>query len=366
MEDMSPNLTMSPSNQDSSHHKLLEYYLSTASYYISYIGIAVALFAMGCIISIKDFSDKDKHMSKSVVIGIAFQSVFQPLIGYGLAVILHLDVNEAMAMIILACCPVSPFCAVFVYYGEGVVIVGLSLAMFSTALSAGLIPFWFSVLSRTWTREYIVIGPPSDIGLAELEIFIPTALGLLYKRVHGKKKARLMAKVCSNAFWVAVIISPILNGIAYPQDFVADWHVWTGAFVLPLSGFFCGLLLSLYFNLPFQVCSAISLAVGTPNWFIAKSLATRFFSEDEETLHGVFALLSIISITLPIEGFIWSIMFRSIQEFFMELSPKCCCNDADDDDDDDDFAIIEMDDAASPPPVEIKVSHHFDIDETEA
>lgn len=67
--------------------------------------------------------------------------------------------------------------------------------MFSTALSAGLIPFWFSVLSRTWTREYIVIGPPSDIGLAELEIFIPTALGLLYKRAYGKKKARLMAKV---------------------------------------------------------------------------------------------------------------------------------------------------------------------------
>lgn len=60
-------------------------------------------------------------------------------------------------------------------------------------------------------------------------------------------------------------------------------------------------------------------------------------------------------------------MFRSIQEFFMEMSPKCCCNDADDDDDeDDDFAIIEMDGAASPPPVEIKVSHHFDIDETEA
>nr|XP_054750623.1 ileal sodium/bile acid cotransporter-like [Lytechinus pictus] len=364
---MATNLTMNP--LDSSQEfdrKALEHTLSTVSFYISYTGIAVALFSMGCVISIKDFSDKDKHLSKSVVIGIAFQSLFLPLIGYGLALLLQMDVFDAMAMIILSCCPVSPFCAVFVYYGEGVVMVGLSLAMFSTALSVGLIPFWFSLYSSSWTQEYYVIGTPSDIVLAEVEIFIPTALGLLYKRLYGKKNARLMAKVCSNAFWVAVILSPILSGIAYPGDFDAEWQIWVAAIVLPLSGFFCGLFLSLLFNLPFQVCSAISLAVGTPNWFIAKSLATHFFSGEEETLHGVITLLSIFSITLPIEGFIWSIMFRNIQEFFTKLSPKCCCNADDDDDDEKDrFDVIEIDDIEGMTQVDIKVSH-FDYDESVA
>ena len=99
-------------------------FLASARFYISNAGIFVALFGMGCVISIKAFSDKETHLSKSVVIGLAFQSFIQPAIGYGIALLLEMGENEALAMILLACSPVSPLCAVLVYYGGGVVIVG--------------------------------------------------------------------------------------------------------------------------------------------------------------------------------------------------------------------------------------------------
>ena len=98
--------------------------LASARFYISAASIFVALFAMGCVISIKDFSDKETHLSKSVVIGLAFLSFIQPLIGYGLAILLDMGINEALAMIMLGISPVSPLCAILVYYGDGVVIVG--------------------------------------------------------------------------------------------------------------------------------------------------------------------------------------------------------------------------------------------------
>lgn len=91
---------------------------------VSYCGAAIAMFGMGCFISMDDFSRKEMHLPQSVMIGLGLQYFIQPLVGYLLALVLDMKVFDALAMIILAVCPVSPFCSVLVYYGEGFVTVG--------------------------------------------------------------------------------------------------------------------------------------------------------------------------------------------------------------------------------------------------
>ncbi|XP_003725700.1 ileal sodium/bile acid cotransporter [Strongylocentrotus purpuratus] len=339
MEVIHSNLTNSVSLEEAQEtgHQALVSSLASARFYISSASIFVALFGMGCVISIKDFSDRDTHLSKSVVIGLTFQSLFQPVIGYGLALLLDMSASEAVAMIMLACSPVSPLCAVLVYYGDGVVIVGMCMAMFSTALSVGLIPLWFSSYASNWTHEYFVVAIPFNIVMTELLIIIPTVLGVLYQKAYGKLKGRLMAKICSNAFWIAAVITPVLNGITNPEYYMVDWRIWVGTISLPPIGFVCGIVFALFASLPFNVCCAVSLAVGMPNVYIASQLSETYLAGNEETLKDVHGILTIFSLVMPLEGFIWAITYRNIEEMFLKISHKCrSCSDDDSDDDSDD------------------------------
>ncbi|XP_041466562.1 ileal sodium/bile acid cotransporter-like [Lytechinus variegatus] len=339
MEDLDSHLdhSMSPSD-DPDHTAISTALLNTLAstrVYLSAAGVFIALFGMGCVISIKDFSERENHLGKSVIIGLAFQSFIQPAIGYALALLLDMEENEALTMIMLAISPVSPLCAVLVYYGDGVVIVGLCLAMLSTALSVGLIPFWFSLYSTTWSHEYFVIAPPINIVLTEMLIFFPTLLGVMYQRRFGKLKGKLMAKICSFGFWIASIVSPIVNAGVNLDFYVVPWQIWVGAVCLPVIGFVCGLVFALFASLPFDVCSAISLAVGVPNVYIMSQISERYLSADPETLHDVHGIINIFSFIMPIEGFIWAILYRAIEEFFVKLTPTCCSGGDDDADDSD-------------------------------
>ncbi|XP_030848664.1 ileal sodium/bile acid cotransporter [Strongylocentrotus purpuratus] len=333
MEVIHSNLTNNVSPEDAQDiGEILVSFLASARVYIINAGIFVALFGMGCVISIKYVSDKKAHLSKSIIIGLAFLSLFQPVIGYGLALLLDMSANEALAMIMLACSPVSPLCAILVYYGDGVIIVGMCMAMFSTALSVGLIPLWFSFYASNWTHEYFVIPTPLDLALAELLLVVPTILGVLYQKKYGKVKGRLMAKICSNAFWIAAVTTPVLNGITNPEYYMVDWQIWVGTVSLPPIGFVCGIVIALIASLPFNVCCAVSLAVGMPNVYFASQLSERYLSENEETLKDVRGILTIFSLVTPLEGFVWAIMYRYIEGMFLKISHKCCsCSDDDPD-----------------------------------
>ncbi|XP_072174006.1 ileal sodium/bile acid cotransporter-like [Diadema setosum] len=291
---------------------------------INYIAIAISMFGMGCVISIKDFSRKEMHLPQSVMIGLLLQYVIQPLVGYLLAAGLGMQIYDALAMIILSTSPVSPFCAVLVYYGDGFVIVGLCLAMFSTALAIGLMPMYFSLYSSTWSEDYYIIATPHEILVYEMLIFVPTAFGVLFKRYAGLKRARIVAKICSSSFIISVVLVAIFNVVDHPDHYTGDWRLWLGGSLLPLIGFLCGFFLAFVLQLPYEACSAVSLAVGTPNWTIATSLAWRFFLNDATALHEVLKLVSIFAIAMPLEGCIWSVMYRAIEEFFQRIYPKCC------------------------------------------
>ncbi|XP_041459891.1 ileal sodium/bile acid cotransporter-like isoform X2 [Lytechinus variegatus] len=309
---------------------------------ISYVGLAIVMFGMGCFISMDDFSRKEMHLPQSVMIGLGLQYFIQPLVGYLLALILDMGTFDALSIIMLAVCPVSPFCSVLVYYGGGFVTVGLCLSMFSTALSIGLIPFWFSFYSSAWSNAYYVIGTPREILITEVIIFIPTGLGVLFKRLAGEKRARKVAKICSFAFVVTVVVCPILNGINHPNHYIGAWQLWVGGCLLPFVGFIFGLILASFFKLPYEACSAVSLAVGTPNWFIASAMAWNYFGQDENALHEVLTLVSIFSISMPIEGFIWSVAYYGVEELIRKIYPKIVMM-FDDPDSDDELEVTELD-----------------------
>lgn len=317
---------------------------------VSYCGAAIAMFGMGCFISMDDFSRKEMHLPQSVMIGLGLQYFIQPLVGYLLALVLDMKVFDALAMIILAVCPVSPFCSVLVYYGEGFVTVGLCLAMFSTALSIGLIPFWFSFYSSVWSNAYYVIGTSREILFTEVIIFLPVVLGLLFKRLAGEKRAKKVARICSFAFVVTAVVCPILNAIDNPSHYVGAWQLWVGGCLLPFVGFVCGLILASLFKLPYEACSAVSLAVGTPNWFIATAIAWNCFQHDETALHEVLTLVSIFSISMPIEGFIWSVTYYAIEELIRKIYPKIVTMFDDPDSDFEDESVGEDDEEKSRKP----------------
>ncbi|PIK57919.1 putative ileal sodium/bile acid cotransporter [Apostichopus japonicus] len=182
---------------------------------------------------------------------------------------------------------------------------------------------WFFFYSSTWSREFFIVAYPLDIAQYLVLIIVPVGVGMA-TRWCMPKVAKYIARACSATFLISIVICSVLFLIFHIDHFKAGWHIYLSAFLLPFIGFFSGFLISFILRLPYDVCIAISVAVGSVNGSLVITVALHSFAEVPEVLASVLKLPTIYALFAPVEGIIWSMVYKTVDELFSKGHPALC------------------------------------------
>ncbi|KAJ8036010.1 Solute carrier family 10 member 6 [Holothuria leucospilota] len=299
------------------------YQLEELTQLITHICNGISMFGVGCVISVKDFQRKETRLPKAVSIGLFLQTLIQPLTGFLLAMLLQMSKYDALAMVVIASAPSAPYASVLSYWGDGNVALSVCIATLSTALSIGMMPMWFFLYSSVWSRQHFIVAYPLDIAQYLLLIIVPVGFGMATKWCMPKV-SKYIARVCSIMFLSSVVICSLLYLIFHTDHFRAGWHLYLSALLLPFIGFFLGFLMAFVLRLPYEVCIAISLAVGSVNGPLAITVALHSFEGATKVVQVVLQLPAIYALFAPVEGIVWSLMYKMVDEVFSKAHPALC------------------------------------------
>lgn len=131
-------------------------------------------------------------------------------------------------------------------------------------------------------------------------------------------------QVCSPIFLISIVICSVFFLIFHIDHFQAGWQIYLSCFLLPFVGYFSGFLISFILRLPYDVCIAISVAVGAVNGPLAITVALHSFANAPDVVSVVLKLPTIYALFAPVEGIVWSLIYKTVDELFSKGHPALC------------------------------------------
>ncbi|HSW67010.1 MAG TPA: bile acid:sodium symporter [Bacteroidales bacterium] len=214
------------------------------------IMIFVIMLGMGSSLTVDDFRAVIRK-PRGVLIGFLSQFGLMPLIAFGLATVLNLEPEFAVALILLGCLPGGTTSNMFTYFSRGSVALSISMTTASTVAALVMMPLLLEIYTGGFIRQISAglraegatadfVIPTGNIISSLVLVLLPVAMGMLLKR-----KSPDWAKVAEDtAGFVAVLVILYLLGTAFIRHgslFVqTPWQVYVGTVGLGLCGFFFG------------------------------------------------------------------------------------------------------------------------------
>lgn len=173
-------------------------------YWITFVQLAMAMFAMGATLHVHDFQAVVR-LPRSFLTGLAAQLVVIPLVAYAVLRAFDLDPGVAIGLAILAAVPGGTVSNVFTYAGRGDVPLSIALTAVTSLACVVTVPMVLEWLVGAYV-------PPSfslPRGRIALEIvatlLVPLAVGMALLRRWPDRAARLSR--------VALAITAVLIGV---------------------------------------------------------------------------------------------------------------------------------------------------------
>ena len=229
--------------------------------------IFLLMMGMGSTLSSAGF----RHLLKQptpVLIGLASQYGWMPLISLLLALTLELSPPVALGLIITGCVAGGPVSNFFTYIARGDLTLSISMTVVSTLLGFVMIPLMLFIYSAPFVGasggNNLAI-PHGKIISTLLVIIVPVALGMvLRKRSHAW--ARRMERGGTIAGFAMILI--IIAGILVRQGSIflqIDTSVYLAGLLLAPTGFVLGYLSAWALGLASAKRRAVCLETGSQN-----------------------------------------------------------------------------------------------------
>jgi len=197
--------------------------------------VVLLTLGMGATLSISDFSHLLRR-PKPVLIGLASQYGWMPLIALGLALLLDLQPAVAVGLIIMGCCPGGVISNFFAYLARADLALSVSMTVVSTLTGFIMLPlllFFYSAPFLDTQGDGGLVIPYSKIVVTLMAMLVPLCLGMLL-RSRNRLWARRVEKSGSLA-GCAVLILVIVNTVLREGDSLLQ---------LGLNNYLAGLLLA--------------------------------------------------------------------------------------------------------------------------
>jgi len=231
--------------------------------------LGVIMLGMGLTLSFDDFKRVLK-LPKAVAAGAVLQFTIMPLAGIGLALAFGLETGLAVGLVLVACCPGGTASNVVTYLARANLALSVTMTMASTMVAIVLTPLLVGWLAGVfieidrWSlfREMVAI------------VLVPVVAGILLNRFVP----RLTRSIGSFSPLVSVfVVVLIVGGIIAKSKVLIEQHfdvLLLAVFLLHVTGFALGYVLSKLLGLEEVDRRTISIEVGMQNSGLGASLAS--------------------------------------------------------------------------------------------
>jgi bile acid transporter len=266
--------------------------------------LIVLMFGMGATLTVQRFREVAAN-PRALLIGLASQFGWMPLLAFLLATVLELPREAALGLIIMGTCPGGTTSNMFAYYARADVALSVSMTAASKLAGVLLMPLCLWLYARPFTDASVTI-PYGDIVKTLALLLLPVALGVALRRKYGEVFAHRAEKAGSLAGLVVllllVVISVARNGAAFAS--IPRAH-YAAAMLLGLLGMVLGDLAARVARLPLAQRRAVSFETGIQNSPLAFAVIATSFQGALQAkmlelpmLYALFVLLEASLVTL--------------------------------------------------------------------
>jgi BASS family bile acid:Na+ symporter len=266
--------------------------------------LVVLMFGMGATLTVQRFREVARN-PRALLIGLASQFGWMPLLAFLLARGLALPQEAALGLIIMGTCPGGTTSNMFAYYARADVALSVSMTAASKLAGVVMMPLCLWLYARPFTDAAVTI-PYGDIVKTLVVLLVPVALGIALRRKYGEGFAHKAEKTGSLAGVITLLllvgISVVRNGAAFAQ---IPKTMYLAAFLLGACGMLLGDLAARGARLPTPQRRAVSFETGIQNSPLAFAVIATSFQGPLQAkmlelpmLYALFVLIEASLVTL--------------------------------------------------------------------
>lgn len=241
---------------------------------------------------------------RGVLVGLASQFGWMPLVAFGLAKLLALPPAMAVGLVLIGCTPGGTTSNLFTYYAKADVALSVSMTVVSTAVAFLVMPLLLMAYAAPLTGTALSIPIGSIVTTLAL-VLVPVALGI-WIRSRNESLAKRIEKLGSAAGVVVLVLlvgSSLFRNYADLASIPASGYA--AAIALGLLGMTLGYGVSVLLGLGGAQRRAVALETGIQNSPLAFAIIIAAFEGEEQTqmlwlpmLYALFVLLSASLVTV--------------------------------------------------------------------
>ena len=225
------------------------------------------------------------HQPTPVLIGLASQYGWMPLIAVMLALLLNLPAANALGLLIMGCTAGGPISNFFTYIGRGDLALSVSMTAISTLTGFVMIPLMLLIYTAPFlhaSADHNLTIPFGKIFITLLVVLIPVGLGVLLR-----KRSLLWARRVEKGGTAAGLLVIVLAiAITVQREFDAmlqvDPMVYLAGVLLGPIGFILGYLGARTLGMAIPRRRAVSLETGCQNVPLAMAIIMISFPVESQ------------------------------------------------------------------------------------
>jgi len=268
--------------------------------------LVVLMAGMGATLTLDSFRMIAKR-PRGVLVGLASQFGWMPLIAFGLSKVLDLPAEVAVGLILVGCTPGGTTSNLFTYYAKADVALSVAMTATSTVVAVALMPLLLMAYASSYTSAELTI-PLGKIAVTLALVLVPVALGMLLRARRGLPAARKL-EVAGSVSGILVLVVLIAKGLLESHQvlFSAPWSTLLATLALGTLGMLLGWVAARVAGLPVAERRAVAFETGIQNSPLAIAIVLAAFEGAQQEaivtiplMYALFVLVSASLVTLAI------------------------------------------------------------------
>jgi len=266
--------------------------------------LVVLMFGMGATLTLQRFREVARE-PRAVLIGLASQFGWMPLLAFLLAKSFALPAPAALGLVIMGTCPGGTTSNMFAYYARADVALSVSMTAASKLVAVVMMPVCLWLFARPFSSAAVHI-PYGEVIKTLVVLLVPVALGMWLRKRRGEGFAQRAEKVGGLA-GICVLVMLVGASLFRNASLFSTItpSMYAASVLLGVGGMLLGDLAARLFRLPTPQRRAVSLETGIQNSPLAFAIIATSFDGALEAemlrlplLYALFVLVEASLITL--------------------------------------------------------------------
>ncbi|XP_006626732.3 sodium-dependent organic anion transporter [Lepisosteus oculatus] len=251
--------------------------------------LALVVFSLGCTVELGKLWF---HLRRpwGILVGLVCQFGLMPLTAYALAVGFAVKPVQAVAILIMGCCPGGTISNIIAYWVDGDMDLSITMTCCSTVLAMGMMPLCLFIYTRSWVGEGNIKIPFFNIGITLVTLIVPVCCGV-FVNYKWPKKAQIILKVGTVVGGVLILVIGIASAVLYKGSWDTDTSMLVIGIIYPMIGYAAGFITAAVVRQPWKRCRTIALETGAQNVQVCSTMLQLSFPAEQLVLMFTFPLI---------------------------------------------------------------------------